>query len=115
LACTACSTIGPQGRAQPDIQVVPESGSMNKLSPALRFELRGQKAGDQTGRWLDILIRTAGPIDEAQRNRLEEKGCEIRSIFGDIVTGRALSGNIRDIAGLDFVLHIDKAKKLYPK
>jgi hypothetical protein len=111
----ACSVSGPKGKDLSPQHDDRDRAGIEKIDPALRIEIDKLASGRPSGREIDILIRTAGPIDQAQRRELETRGCEIRSVIGNIVTARAPAKNVKDIAGLTFVVYIDKAKKLYPK
>lgn len=112
---TACSTPVKNEKALLPQQDGRDSTSVERLSPALRIEINNLLSGGQPDREVDILIKTSGPIDQALRRELEKRGCEIRSITGDIVTARAPARNVADIAGLKLIIYIDKSKKLYPK
>ena len=111
----ACSSPGLNGTEPLPHHEGRDSMSIKKLSPALRIEIDERTSGRRSGGAIDILIRTAGPIDQVQRRELEKRGCEIRSLLGDIVTARATARTIIDIAGLEYIRYIDKSKKLYLK
>ena len=115
IMLVACSTPGLNEKALPAQHDGRASTSIEKLAPALRIEIDKRISGGHPEGAIEILIRTAGPIDQAQRRELEKKGCEIRSLLGNIATARAPARNILDIAGLEYITYMDIAKRLYLK
>jgi hypothetical protein len=81
-----------------------------KLDPRGRRQLA---EGTYTGT-LEALIRTAAPVTPEQELALRQAGCEIRSIAGDVVSGRiADSMRLEEIARLIFVRKIELSRPMY--
>ena len=59
---------------------------------------------------IDVLIRTRGEIDVAQRAALESQGASVGSVIGDVVTAKVPVSALPDIAGLGFVVRIDPSR-----
>ena len=82
-----------------------------KIDPALFVEMENGRSGgaDQE---IGLLVRTQKPIDDAEKGEIEKRNGKIGSVIGDIVTLRAPIDSIPAIASLDFVVYIEKAKRL---
>ena len=82
-----------------------------KLDPALLVEMENGRS-DRPDREINLLIRTRKPVDDAEKGEIEKRRGKIGSVIGDIITLRAPLDSIPAIADLDFVLYIEKAKKM---
>ncbi len=88
---------------------------MRKVDPSLLAEINTLTAGQQADREIDVIIRTRGQMRPSERVEIEKTGGQISSVLGDIAVARVPVGRIADIARLDFVIYMEKAKKMYPK
>lgn len=99
LGCAAVGATGESRSAMPNRE---------KIDPALLAEM-GEGRSD---REIGLLVRTQQPIDDIERGEIEKRNGKIGSVIGDIVTLRAPLDAIPAIASLDFVVYIEKAKRL---
>ncbi len=109
-----CSTPGLREQSVPP-QIVNTDALSKKMDPSLLAEVNKLPAEQQADREIDVIIRTSGQIGPSERAVIEKMGSQISSVLGDIVVARVPVGRIIDIARLDFVIYMEKSKKLYPK
>jgi hypothetical protein len=102
LGCAALGTTEEIRSAMPNRE---------KIDPALWVEMESGRS-DRSGREIGLLIRTKKEIDAAERGEIEKRNGKIGSVIGDIVTARAPIDAVPAIAGLDFVVYIEKAKRM---
>lgn len=86
-----------------------------KIDPVLLAEIEKRTSNDRSGPKIALLIRTKTEIGRAERSAIEEKGGEIGGVLGDVVTATAPSEAILRIAGLEFVVYIEKARSRLPR
>ncbi len=115
LLLSGCSTPGPTKQSVPPQRVNADEVSMKKVDPSLLVEINKLPAEQQADGWIDVIIRTSGQIGPSERAEIERMGGRISSVLGDVVVARIPAGRIIDIARLDFIIYMEKAKKLYPK
>ena len=85
---------------------------IKKLDPLLRYELLKLQDSDQLDMELDIIISTKNELNETQRETLREKGANVRSVIGKIITCSAKAKDIFDVAELEFVENLEISKPL---
>lgn len=84
-----------------------EGGALSKLEPDLRRAI--PQLGDSP---IGVLVRTLGPPDAEQRNRLEAAGLRVGSVAGDVVTGRIQASALKDLVKLPFVTVVQRARRV---
>ncbi|MGB3941038.1 MAG: hypothetical protein WBK96_06065 [Candidatus Manganitrophaceae bacterium] len=85
---------------------------MEKIDPMLRMEIERLASLARTDEEIDLLIRTRMEINPSERAEIEKRGGKIGSVIGDILTVRIEAGAVLEIADLEFVVSIEKAKRL---
>lgn len=55
---------------------------------------------------LDVLGKAAGPVDDAQRGKLEKAGARLGTVTGDTFTSRVAVKKLGSVAALDFVMSL---------
>ncbi len=106
LIVLGCSAFG---RKESD---PPSTVNREKIDPSLLMEIEKLKSSQQMGQEISVLIRTKREIDVTERAAIEERGGKIGSVIGDIVIVRIPTRAVLEIADLDFVIYIEKSKKL---
>jgi hypothetical protein len=104
-----CSAMG-SGEPGRSLRSNPES-YRQKLDAALLADLQRFESGAEADRPVETLIRTRARITPEERSMIEERGGKIGSIMGDVLTATIPVRALPDVAGLDFVVFIEKAKK----
>jgi len=115
LSLSGCSATELNGQGIPSYDRGQISEKQAKLDPSLLIEVNRLTSQQQADREIDVLIRTRGSLDLSRREAIEKRGGRISSVLGDISTARIPAGRIEDVAGLEFVISIEKAKRLQPK
>jgi hypothetical protein len=82
-----------------------------KLDAALLFDVERSGSDSELDRPVDVLIRTRARITAEEKAIIEERGGRIGSITGDVLTATIPVRMLPDVAGLDFVVFVEKAKK----
>jgi hypothetical protein len=84
---------------------------LNKLSSRFRqtFQAEGQNES------VDVLIRLQTEPSPQERHLLEQAGCEIRTVAGDVVTAHLGPGSIDQLTDLEIVSFVELASPLYPE
>ncbi len=82
-----------------------------KIDPSLLIEIEKLKSEQQPDREIDVLIRTQKEINNLERAAIEKKDGKIGSVIGDILTARIPARAISEIAGLEFIVYIEKSKR----
>jgi len=93
----------------------PAAAGQNKLDPSLLIEIGKLKSEHREEQEVAVLLKTKGPLDPVRRAEVEKQGATIGSVLGDIATARIPAGRVEDVSKLEFVIFIEKAKKLQPK
>ncbi len=114
LLLYACSTPGLTEQGAPPRSTDTEPVS-RKVDPSLLAQINNLPTDQRTGQEIDVIIRTKGQMSAFERAQIEKMGGPVSSVLGDIAVARVPVGRIADIARLDFVIYIEKAKKVYPK
>jgi hypothetical protein len=83
------------------------------LQQKLDLHGRRQLAQGDPADLAEVLIRTAAPITHEQQAELEQAGCEIRSIVGNVLSGVVMLANLAALANLQFVRKIELSRRLY--
>ena len=84
------------------------SMSQQKIDPALLLTVQQSGNPEQP---MEVLIRTQGVINAAQRAALERRGARIGSVMGDVLTARVASHDVTGIADLEFVVRIEMSRQ----
>lgn len=92
--------------------ILPPSDYSQKLAPNVRLRLQQLSATEDPQ--VEILVRTTGALDAAQRSQLEATGIQIRGTMGEVIVGIIGLRQIPHIAELDFVRYIDLSSPVYP-
>jgi hypothetical protein len=85
----------------------------SKLSPPLKQLL--SEPGRQGDAPLNALLATRTPLDEEQRRALEERGCQVRTVAGDVVTCTIPVSAVPEVEALPFIVAIEASRPLYPE
>lgn len=104
-----CSAMG-SGEPGRSLRNNPES-YRQKLDAALLFDVERSGSDSELDRPVDVLIRTRARITAEEKAIIEERGGRIGSITGDVLTATIPVRMLPDVAGLDFVVFVEKAKK----
>jgi len=59
---------------------------------------------------LDVLGKTAGPIDDARRSKLTGAGADLGTVTGDLFTARIPASAVARVAAIDFVTSLQLAQ-----
>lgn len=113
LSLSGCPAAELQGVPRHDQRRTAEK--QEKLDPSLLIEVNRLTSQREADREIDVLIRTRGPVDPSRRAEIEKRGGRVGSTLGDISTARVPAGRMEDVAQLEFVIFIEKAKRLQPK
>ena len=81
-----------------------------KIDPSLSVAIQNPGQTNQATQHVEILIRTRGEINAAQRAALEAKGARIGSVMGDVLTASVPVQAVPGIANLDFVLRMELSR-----
>lgn len=87
-------------------------GGIEKLDPLLRYELLKLQDSNQLDMELDIIISARNELNETEIETLREKGANVRSVIGKIITCSAQAKDIFDVAELEFVENLEISKPL---
>lgn len=87
------------------------TSNSNKIDPSLVMEIERLKSAQQLNEEIEVIIRTKAKISATERAEIERNGGKIGSVIGDIFTARIPAQAISKIAGLKFILYIEKSKK----
>jgi len=82
---------------------------MDKIDTGI---LMNMKSNPQKGQEVSALIKTKSAITTVQQEMIKKEGGRIGSVIGDIVTVTMPIEAVSKIANLDFVVYIEKAKRL---
>ena len=102
IACNHSSSMA-QGFFQPSVQ--------SKLDPELLRRLEELTSLGQMDQMLSVLIRTVPEINLDQENLLQSRGVIINSKLGKILSVTLPAKSIQAVAAMEFVLHIELARK----
>lgn len=81
-----------------------------KLTPELKSKI--EKISDSAEpELIPIIGKLSGEITDEQRTSLNGTGANVESVVKNIFTASATADQIKKIAGLDFVIQIQLAKK----
>jgi hypothetical protein len=84
-----------------------------KLSPATKLRLSEMQTGENPV--LNVLVRTDGSLDPAQRSQLEGTGATVRTVAGDVTTVMIPFDALPQLASLEFVSYVEVSRPLYPE
>ncbi|HXC61502.1 MAG TPA: hypothetical protein VNV63_02395 [Nitrospiria bacterium] len=84
----------------------------SKLDPELLRRLEELTSLGQPDQRLSVLVRTASEINLDQENLLQSRGVIINSKLGEILSVTLPAKSIQAVAGMEFVLRIELARKL---
>jgi hypothetical protein len=84
-----------------------------KLSPATKLRLSEMPTGENPV--LNVLVRTDGSLDRAQRAQLEGAGATVRTVAGDVTTVVIPFDGLSQLASLEFVSYVEVSRPLYPE
>jgi hypothetical protein len=91
--------------------MIPEHSA--KLSPATKLRLSEMRTGENPV--LNVLVRTDGSLDPAQRSQLESTGATVRTVAGDVTTVLIPFDGLSQLASLEFVSYVEVSRPLYPE
>jgi hypothetical protein len=109
LAALACCDVSPLTPAAPPPSI------HDKLDPALRRQLDDINRRGQSDQRLSVLVRTASEMTPDQEHQLRRLGVTIRSKSGIILSATLPASSISEVAGLDFIVRIELARRLKPR
>lgn len=66
----------------------------------------------KAGETLSVLIRTQCPIQSNQQAQLEKAGVMVGTVVGDILTATLQVSAIFEVAKFEFIVYIEKARKV---
>ena len=87
--------------------------NMSKLSPQARRALEG--LAQDADRYLDVFIATRGVLEPDHRLELEQLGCRINIVAGDVITVSIPVRLLASLSELDFVRYVEISRPLYPE
>ena len=64
-------------------------------------------------RQLNVLIATVGTISDDQRMQLEQLGCDVRTVAGDVITASLPASSLASLGEMDFVRYVELARPLH--
>ena len=64
-------------------------------------------------RQLSVLIATVETISDDQQLQLEQLGCEVRTVAGDVITASLPANSLASMGELDFVRYVELARPLH--
>ena len=64
---------------------------------------------------LDVLGKTAGPIDDSRRVRLAGAGAELGTVTGELFTARVSAASVARVAAIDFVTSLQLSQVREPQ
>lgn len=111
ISCTASTPVAKMPMNQTDTMQL----SSEKIDPSLLVEVNKFKDSSRSDKEIEVLIRTKEKITSREVATLEEKGAKVGSVIGNILTAKIPVQTIKDIAELDFIIYIEKAKKVLLK
>ena len=80
-----------------------------KLDARARFRLpRGELKG-----LLEVLIRTAAPLNSEQQAALYQAGGKVRNMTGNVLSATVNATSLEDVARLPFVRKIELSRLMY--
>lgn len=81
-----------------------------KINALARRELRRAVPGEP----IEVLLRLAAPMTDAERGELLQAGCKPASEMGNVVSARIENADrVADVARLPFVRAVDVSRVLY--
>lgn len=83
----------------------------NKLSPASKRLLMIDNPADQAV--LNILFQTEKTPSAQELAEINEIGCHVHTVAGDVLTGQVTAENIPRLAALDYVKSVDLSQPLF--
>lgn len=88
--------------------------SSPKLGPEAKILLAGRADGPQpeSSEEVDVLLRVRAPSSAAE---LRSAGVDVRTVAGDVVTGRVPVDRIPAVAALDDVDYLELSRPLHPE
>ena len=80
-----------------------------KLDARARFDLpRGELKGV-----IEVLIRTAAPIDSQQKAELFQAGGRVRTVMGNVLSATVNAASLETVAQLPFVRKIELSRAMF--
>ncbi len=80
-----------------------------KLDARTRFQLpRGELKG-----FVEVLIRTAAPMDSGQKAELSRAGGQVRTMIGNVVSATMNATSLEAVAQLPFVRKIELSRTMF--
>lgn len=96
--------------ASNNVQIGTMTLGAEKIDPALLAVVQDPEPGRQAATYVDVLIRTRGEVNAAQRAALEAKGARIGSVMGDVLNASVPVQAVSGMASLDFVLRLELSR-----
>jgi hypothetical protein len=87
---------------------------MDKLDPHLRslMESSGARESEQP---VQVMIGLSAPATDAELQNLRERGLQVHSVIGDVLTGSAALSTIPRIAEHALIVRIEASTPVYPE
>jgi hypothetical protein len=102
-------------RVEPSAQPDKRNATMTqKLDPNLRALVESAKT-PRSHTSVDVIVGLSGPASEPQLEALRDRGLQVRSVIGDVLTGTAEVDKIPDIAEHKLVTTIEASSPLFPE
>ena len=87
---------------------------MDKLDPNLSRLMESTDARESE-QPVQVIIGLSAPASDAQLQNLRDRGLQVRSVIGDILTGSASLSKIPRIAEHALIISIEASTPLYPE
>ena len=87
---------------------------MDKLDPHLQMLMESTDARERE-RPVQVMIGLSAPATDAELQNLQERGLQVRSVIGDVLTGSASLSKIPQIAEHALIVSIEASTPLYPE
>jgi hypothetical protein len=87
---------------------------VEKLDPNLRLLLESASARERQ-QSVQVIVGLSAPASDAELRALQDRGLNVRSVIGDVLTGSAHLGDIPRIAEHALIVTIEASAPLYPE
>ena len=91
------------------------AANSEKIDPALKMEVDRLIKEDQGDQPVEVIIRSRSEMEPAQRAVIEQKGGILGAIIGDVSSARIPAQSVSEIAGLEWIVYLEKPKKHRPR
>lgn len=84
-----------------------------KLDPNLRALVDAAEVGEGD-RAIQVIVGLSAPASDQELSALRDRGLQVRSVMGDVLTGSAPVAEISRIAEHPLIVKIEASTPLYP-